>query len=116
MAVGSSKIALWLFVVATAVVLLMPTLVMLPLSVTTRDLLVWPPHGFSWKWYRVLFTDPQWRAAIATSVEVASWTAAASVVLGALTALGLTRASFRGRALANMLVISPMIVPLVIIA
>lgn len=99
-----------------AIFLLAPTLVVIPLSVTERTLLRWPPRGFDLRWYDALFTDPEWRDAAITSLEVGLWTALLATVLGTLVALGLTRGRFRGRELTNMLVLSPIIVPGVIVA
>lgn len=99
-----------------ALFLLLPTLVVVPLSFTEGTLLRWPPRGFDLRWYDTLFTDPEWRDAALTSLEVGLWTALLATTLGTLVALGLTRGRFRGRGLANMLVLSPMIVPGVIVA
>ncbi|MEV6864994.1 ABC transporter permease [Streptosporangium subroseum] len=99
-----------------AIFLLLPTLIVIPLSFTEGSLLRWPPRGFSWKWYETLLTDPAWRDASLKSLEVGFWTAIAATILGTLTALGLTRGRFRGRELMNSALLSPLVVPTVITA
>ena len=53
---------------------------------------------------------------IVNSAEVAVLTAILATVLGTMAALGLTRGRFPGRAAVNALVLTPLIVPVVIIA
>jgi putative spermidine/putrescine transport system permease protein len=114
--VRPSRVALWGMAGATALFLTLPALVVVPLSFTEGNLLRWPPRGFSVQWYDRLVTDPEWRDAALTSFKVALWTALAATTVGTLTALGLTRTRFRGRELANVLVLSPIIVPGVLVA
>ncbi|MEU8249280.1 ABC transporter permease [Nonomuraea sp. NPDC048916] len=99
-----------------AVFLLLPTLVVIPLSFTEGSLLRWPPRGFSLRWYETLLADPAWRDATLKSLEVALWTALAATAIGTTTALGLTRGRFRGRQLISSLSLSPIVVPTVITA
>jgi putative spermidine/putrescine transport system permease protein len=100
----------------TVFYLLAPTLVIVPMSFTQARILSFPPEGFSLQWYQRMFTDPQWAAGIQHSAEVATLTAVLATILGTLAALGLTRGRFPGRTLVNALALSPLIVPVVVIA
>ncbi len=100
----------------TVFYLLAPTLVIVPMSFTEASTLGFPPQGFSIRWYGQMLTDPQWSAGLTNSILVAVLTAIAATVLGTLAALGLGRGRFPGRSLVNGLVLSPLIVPVVIIA
>jgi putative spermidine/putrescine transport system permease protein len=100
----------------TVFYLLAPTLVIVPMSFTEARILSFPPQGFSLGWYDRMFTDPQWSSGMLNSAQVAVLTAILATVLGTLAALGLTRGRFPGRAAVNALVLSPLIVPVVIIA
>jgi len=100
----------------TVFYLLAPTLVIIPMSFTGAHILSFPPEGFSLQWYQRMFSDPQWAAAMLHSVEVATLTAILATVLGTLASLGLTRGRFPGRTLVNALALSPLIVPVVVIA
>jgi putative spermidine/putrescine transport system permease protein len=96
--------------------LLAPTLVIVPMSFTEAEILSFPPQGFSFQWYEHMVTDRQWSTGIVNSLIVALLTAAVATVLGTLAALGLSRGRFPGRSLVNGLVLSPLIVPVVVIA
>lgn len=100
----------------TVFYLLAPTLVIVPMSFTGAHILSFPPEGFSLQWYQRMFTDPQWAAGIQHSAQVGFMTAILATVLGTLAALGLTRGRFPGRTVVNALALSPLIVPVVVIA
>ena len=100
----------------TVFYLLAPTLVIVPMSFTEASILSFPPEGFSLRWYERMFTDRQWSSGMINSAQVAVLTAILATGLGTLAALGLTRGRFPGRTIVNALVLSPLIVPVVIIA
>ena len=100
----------------TVFYLLAPTLVIVPMSFTNAQILSFPPEGFSLQWYEHMLTDRQWSTGIVNSLIVGLLTAALATVLGTLAALGISRGRFPGRSLVNGLVLSPLIVPVVVIA
>jgi putative spermidine/putrescine transport system permease protein len=96
--------------------LLAPTLVIIPMSFTESSTLGFPPDGFSLRWYEQMLTRSDWSTALRNSSVVAVLTAILATLLGTLAALGMTRGRFPGRSLVNALALSPLIVPVVIIA
>lgn len=100
----------------TVFFLIAPTLVVVPMSFTASQSLTFPPEGFSLRWYAKMLTDPQWSTGFANSGQVAFLTAILSTVLGTLAALGMLRGRFPGKNAVNTLVLSPLIVPVIIIA
>ncbi|PZO07581.1 MAG: putrescine ABC transporter permease PotI [Lysobacteraceae bacterium] len=79
----------------------------------SRLVTVW--SGFSVKWYGELFRDQQMMSAAWVSVQVAFWTACASVVLGTMSAMVMTRfRDFRGKTLFGALITAPLVMPEVI--
>jgi putative spermidine/putrescine transport system permease protein len=100
----------------TVFYLLAPTLVIVPMSFTDSSSLGFPPEGFGFRWYREMLTDRQWSGALVNSAVVAVLTAIVATILGTLAALGLVRGRFPGKSLVNGLTLSPLIVPVVIIA
>ena len=100
----------------TVFYLLAPTLVIVPMSFTEARILSFPPEGFTLAWYERMVTDRQWSTGLVNSFQVALVTAILATVLGTLAALGLTRGRFLGRTAVNALVLSPLIVPVVVIA
>ena len=79
----------------------------------SRLVTVW--SGFSVKWYVELFRDQQMMDAAWVSVQVAFWTACASVVLGTLAAMIMTRfRDFPGKTIFGGLITAPLVMPEVI--
>ena len=100
----------------TVFYLLAPTLVIIPMSFTEGSILSFPPDGFSLRWYEQMLTRSEWSTGLRNSAVVAVLTAILATVVGTLAALGLTRGRFPGKAVVNALALSPLIVPVVIIA
>jgi putative spermidine/putrescine transport system permease protein len=100
----------------TVFYLLAPTLVIVPMSFTQAHILSFPPQGFSLQWYQRMLTDPQWSRGLINSAQVAVLTAVVATALGTIAALGLVRGRFPGKMVVNAVALSPLVVPLVIIA
>ena len=80
----------------------------------SRLVTVWA--GFSTQWYAQLFADSQLIGAVATSFEVAIWSASGALVLGTLAAWALDRfGRFRGRTLFVGMMAIPLVMPDVIV-
>ena len=79
----------------------------------SRLVTVW--GGWSVKWYVGLLHNDQLMSAVFRSLEIATYTAISSVVLGTLAAFVLTRVPrFKGRTLFGGLVTAPLVMPEVI--
>jgi putative spermidine/putrescine transport system permease protein len=107
--------ALRALVILTLLYLVLPILVIMPLSFSSSEFLVYPIHQFSLNWYRNLITSNEWRMAAKNSFIIAPSATVVATVLGSLAAIGLNRANFRGKALLMAVLISPMIVPIVVV-
>ncbi|TBU87996.1 ABC transporter permease [Stutzerimonas kirkiae] len=95
--------------------LILPVLVIVPLSFNAGTFLVYPIESFSLRWYEDFFTSASWMRALKNSLIVAPAATLLAMVLGTLAAIGLTRGEFRGKALVMSILISPMVVPVVIV-
>ncbi|UCJ18270.1 ABC transporter permease [Pseudomonas sp. MM211] len=95
--------------------LVLPILVIVPLSFNSGTFLIYPMQGFSMRWYEDFFGSAGWMRALKNSMIIAPAATVLAMVLGTLAAIGLTRSDFRGKALVMSLLISPMVVPVVII-
>lgn len=101
---------------ALCIFLILPTLIVAPISFTETDFITFPPHGFSMRWYAEFFQRPEWRNALVTSAVAAVLTTVLATVLGTMIALGLAGLSRRvGRAVSFFFLL-PMIVPTIITA
>ena len=75
---------------------------------------VFPPPALTTQWFGVAWQREDVWAAIKLSFEVAAWSTAVAVLLGALAAAALARASFFGRDAISLLLILPIALPGVI--
>jgi len=101
---------------AVLVFLLLPTMLVVPMSFGTNPYLEFPPSGFTLRWYEAYFTDRGWMSATLFSARIAILVALAATVIGTLASLALLRGRLRGRAALQLLIISPVIIPTVVIA
>lgn len=107
---------LWLWAALVIALLLVPGLVVIPLSIPENRSFAFPPQGFSLQWYANFFSDRQWWGAFITSLQVAVLVTISSTVLSVFAGLALRRSSIRVRTVIRALVLTPRIVPGVIIA
>ncbi len=96
--------------------LLLPILVVMPLSLSASSFLVYPMPGWSLQWYQNLFTSNEWARAAKNSFIVAPSATVIATALGTLTAVGLARVQFAGKGLLMSVLIAPMVVPIVVVA
>jgi putative spermidine/putrescine transport system permease protein len=111
-----SRVLLGLFCLLVAVLLLAPTLVVIPMSFNGNKSLAFPPVGFSWQWYDNFFTNPDWTTSFTNSLIIALIVAVGATVIGTLAAFGVSRAAARAGGLLRALLITPMVVPGVVLA
>lgn len=113
---GRLRAGLYLTTGAIAAFLLLPIVFIVLLSFGSSQWLVFPPPGWTLKWYGQFFANPQWMESALASLKVAVLTTLCAVSLGLPCAFALIRGKFPGREALYALFTLPMIVPLVIIA
>lgn len=97
-------------------VLVGPMLIVIPMSFSDSPRLQYPPTGVTLDWYGKFFRSPMWTDAAWDSLTVALLTVAFATALGTLAAVGIVRGRFRGRSLVGALMVTPLGVPVVVIA
>jgi putative spermidine/putrescine transport system permease protein len=109
---------LWLYVIAviTMVLLVTPTLIVVPMSFSDSQYLEFPPETWSTRWYEHYFGSPEWMLATRTSFKVALLTMLVATPVGVLAAYGLHCSRIRFVRAAFVLMITPMMVPVVLVA
>jgi putative spermidine/putrescine transport system permease protein len=96
--------------------LVVPILVVIPLSFSSATYLSFPPPGFGLRWYENFFGRSDWLGAAWLSIWVGILVMALSTVLGTPAAIALVRGRFPGKRLLTAFVISPLIAPVIIVA
>ena len=96
--------------------LMLPLLVVFPISLSSAPYMQFPPPGLSWQWYQRYLDDPQWIDATWRSLKVGGATAMLALLLGVPLSFALVRGRFAGRALLDRVALAPIIVPHMIFA
>ncbi len=110
------RLLLGLTCLLIAVWLVAPTLIVVPMSFAGKKSLTFPPTDFSLQWYRNFFTNPQWFDSLIVSARVAAMVAVLATVIGTMAAIGIERMKGRAGGLIRAVLITPMIVPGVVLA
>ncbi|MEO0679874.1 MAG: ABC transporter permease [Pseudomonadota bacterium] len=109
---------LWLYVfsVVAMVLLVAPTLIVVPMSFSDSQYLEFPPETWSTRWYRHYFDSDEWMLATRTSFTAAVLTMLVATPMGVLAAYGLHASKVPFVRAAFVLMITPMMVPVVLVA
>jgi ABC-type spermidine/putrescine transport system permease subunit II len=108
--------AMWrVFLGLVFLVLFGPLVILLLFSFNDSNILAFPMEGLTLHWYTDALHDTLLRTSLLNSTVVAFVVAPACLVLGTLTAFGLTRFRFRGRGAIAGLVGAPLILPWLVI-
>jgi putative spermidine/putrescine transport system permease protein len=108
---------------AVLLFLILPILVIIPLSFNnepffsfTQGMLRLDPNAYSLKWYEAVFHSANWLLAIRNSFFIGIFATLIATVLGTVAAVGLAGENMPLRRSITALLLSPMIVPLIIVA
>ncbi len=119
------RVVLYSFAALVFGFLVLPSFIVIPLSVSDSIFLQFPPEGFTWRWYQDYFgvegasyfgATGRWIPATLISFELAILVIIVAIPVGTLAAYGLSRGSYRGKPFLNAIIISPLIVPVLITA
>ncbi|WP_353142751.1 ABC transporter permease subunit [Paracoccus sp. (in: a-proteobacteria)] len=95
--------------------LIVPIIVVMVISFSKASYLTFPPPDWSLRWYEKFFSDSNWMTAFWNSLGIATLSAVISVSLGATAAMGIVRSNIRYKSAVMLLLVSPMIVPPVVL-
>ena len=96
--------------------LVTPIVVVIPLSFSAESLFSYPMHGVSLRWYEAIVHSSAWQRALRNSLVIGLATTLIATALGAVAAVGIHKLRPRWRSALVAVLISPMIVPGVVIA
>lgn len=95
--------------------LLLPTLIVIPMSLSATAHLQFPPQGLTFGWYRAFLDDPAWMGATWFSLKIASATCLAATIVGTMTAMVLVRGDMPFKGAIQALSLAPMVVPHIVL-
>ena len=98
------------------VFLLLPIVIIIPLSLGESRFLEFPPSAWSLHWYRVFFTVPAWLDALRASFEIGCIVTILSVILSTMAATAIVHSQSAFARFMLAMLLSPMIVPGIVTA
>ncbi len=104
------------FVGLVLIFLLLPTLLVIPMSLGEASYIQFPPRGLTLKWYQAYFADADWMSATWFSLRIAFATTIAATVIGTLASFALIRGNLPGARALQALTLAPLIVPHIVLA
>jgi putative spermidine/putrescine transport system permease protein len=106
---------LWAVSGAAIFFLIVPVLLLVPMSFGSAEIIEFPPTKFCLDQYRKFFSHPVWQSAVLVSLQVSALTAICSTTLGLLASIALVWGKFKAKGLITGFILSPMIVPLIVL-
>lgn len=111
-----ATIVLWVVVAIILCYLIFPVFIVVPVSFSSAKYLQFPPPGWSLQWYQNYLERPGWVPATFVSIRVAVITTILATTLGTAASLALVRGRFPGKSAINSFIVSPLVVPGIIVA
>lgn len=96
--------------------MLVPSLIVIPISFGTQHEIRFPPRDYSLELYRIFFTTPAWTDPLIQSFKIATLTTVLALVTAVPAAYGIVRYEFRGKRIISILMMSPLVVPAIVMA
>jgi len=109
---------IWLYAVAAVIMLLLivPSFIVIPMSFSSSQYLEFPPETWSVRWYQAYFESTKWMRATITSLKVAVLTMLFATPIGTMAAYALFVSGHRFARAVFAFLVTPMIVPVILIA
>ncbi len=95
--------------------LVAPIVVVIATSFTETAYPVFPPRGFTLKWFAQVLSSPELLDAAKRSALLATLSTCIATVLGTLAGLALYRYRFRGQAIVTNAMLSPILFPTIVL-
>jgi putative spermidine/putrescine transport system permease protein len=95
--------------------LVVPLLVIVPMSLTLGTMLTLPTPGWSLRWYETVLGDPRWAAAFINSLVVGVGSTLLAAALGTPAAIGLAWGRFPGRSAVLAIIATPLVLPIIVL-
>jgi putative spermidine/putrescine transport system permease protein len=99
-----------------AVFVVAPILIVVPMSFSTANSLEFPPPAYWLGHYRTFFINVTWTGPTINSFVIAIGTTLITMALVTPAAFGMVRYRFMGRSLINLLLLTPLVVPHIVMA
>lgn len=95
--------------------LILPGFIVVATSFTSGEAMRFPPTGFSLRWYYAFWESSLFIDSLALSLQLAALATALSLLIGFAAAFAIERNEFRGRELIRGFILSPLLIPAVVL-
>jgi len=109
------RYVLWVVTAVSFAVMLLPIFFVCWLSFFKNEILSFPPEGYTLRWFKALWLQPQFADGFMTSLEVALLAMLGGLAVGIPASLALVRSEMPLRETLNTLLLSPLVVPGIVI-
>ena len=106
-----ARAAMWFAALVTVVFLMTPLLVTVAVSFGSSSVFTLPPPDWSLRWFQKLATTRGLWPSLLTSLQIAAFATAVALALGTLCAIALVRGRFPGREAIATFLVSPLMLP-----
>lgn len=109
---------IWLYLLAAVIMLLLivPTFIVVPMSFSDSQYLEFPPSNWSLRWYHEYLESSKWMRATVTSLKIGLLTMLVATPIGTMAAYALFVSGHPVARFIFLLLLTPMIVPVILIA
>ena len=105
------KIYFWIVILF----LLLPLVIVIPISFVNSKYLQFPPTDFSLRWYVNYLDDPHFLTSTLNSLYLGFSSSIIATIIGTMAAIGLSKTNFFGKKFLMGLLLSPLIFPVIIL-
>jgi len=110
------RIAFVSFCALVLLFLIVPVLIIVPMSFSSASFLTFPPPSLSLRWYREYVDNPAWMQATQVTLTVAIFTVLIATPLGVAAAYAISQSKLRIMRLVHATLLLPLVVPIIITA
>jgi putative spermidine/putrescine transport system permease protein len=110
------RIIFVLFCAAVLLYLVLPILIVVPMSFSSARFLTFPPPSLSLRWYREYIGNPAWMQATLVTLTVAVCTVLIATPLGVSAAYAISQSKLRIMRIIHAALLLPLMVPIIITA
>lgn len=104
-----------LYILGVYAFIFVPLLIIFLVSFSGDDYLTFPPSSWSLRWYEAVLSNADFINGLRNSVIIAAIVMVLSILIGLPTAFALARMRFRGRDFLQTFVLSPLILPTIVL-
>ena len=116
MRASPARIMLYVISALVLVYLILPVLIIAPISFSSARFLTFPPPSFSLRWYQQYFGNPAWMQATRVTLAVALLTVVIATPCGVAAAYAISQSKLRIMRVIHMTLLLPLVVPIIITA